>query len=138
MVSDALHPHRHRDGTAADHGAGTAMVVGLVAVVAMAGLTMLGAGQALVRGQQLAAGADAAALAAADVLLGWAPGDPCVVAERVAAAHGGRLSACDAEGLSVTVRVEGRILGLAVSRTARAGAPDAQHESSRQSCVSCA
>lgn len=107
-----------------DTGAGSALVVGLVAVVAITGVALLGAGNALVRGQQLTAAADAAALAAADVLLGWAPGDPCAAAERVAAAHDARLAACAAEGLSVIVRVETGILGLMVSRSARAGPPD--------------
>jgi secretion/DNA translocation related TadE-like protein len=107
-----------------DTGAGSALVVGLVAVVAITGVALLGAGSALVRGQQLTAAADAAALAAADVLLGWAPGDPCAAAERVAAAHEVRLSACAAEGLSMIVRVETGILGLTVSRSARAGPPD--------------
>lgn len=119
-------------------GAGSALVVGLVAVVAITGLTLLGAGHALVRGQQVTAAADAAALAAADVLLGWAPGDPCDVAERVAAAHRVRLSECGAEGLSVVVRVETGILGIMVSRSARAGAPDALRKRSAESCVWCA
>lgn len=105
-------------------GAGSALVVGLVAVVAIAGFTLLGAGNALVRGQQVTAAADAAALAAADVLLGWAPGDPCAVSERVAAAHGVRLSACAVNGLSMVVRVEASILSLTVSRSARAGPPE--------------
>ncbi len=107
-----------------DTGTGSALVVGLVAVVAITGVALLGAGSALARGQQLTAAADAAALAAADVLLGWAPGDPCAVAERVAAAHEVRLSACAAEGLSMIVRVETGILGLTVSRSARAGPPE--------------
>ncbi len=107
-----------------DAGAGSALVIGLIAIVAIAGATLLGAGHALVRGQQVAAAADAAALAAADVQLGWAPGDPCAVAERVAAVHEVRLSACVAEGLSMIVRVETGILGLTVSRSARAGPLD--------------
>ena len=119
-------------------GAGSMLVVGLVAVVAISGLTLLGAGHALVRGQQVTAAADAAALAAADVLLGWVPGGPCEVAERVAAAHRVRLSQCVAEGLSVVVRVETGILGIIVSRSARAGAPDALRERSAESCVWCA
>jgi secretion/DNA translocation related TadE-like protein len=113
-----------------DRGAGTALVVGLVAVVVIAGSALVGAGGALVRGQQVTAAADAAALAAADVLLGWAPGDPCAVAERVASAHDVRLSGCAAHGLSVLVRVEASILGVTVSRSARAGAPQALHERS--------
>lgn len=112
-------------GPARDIGAGSALVVGLVAVVTITGFTLLGGGLALLRGQQVTAAADAAALAAADVQLGWAPGDPCAVAERVAEAHDVRLSACAAEGLSMVVRVETGILGLTVSRSARAGPPDA-------------
>ena len=109
-----------------DTGTGSALVVGLIAVVSIAGAAVLSAGLALVRGQHVAAAADAAALAAADVQLGWVPGDPCAVAERVAAAHEVRLSACAAEGLNMIVRVETGILGLTVSRSARAGPPDGQ------------
>ncbi len=111
-------------GEAGDAGAGSALVVGLVGVVAICGLTVLGGAHALVRGQLVTSAADAAALAAGDVLLGWAPGDPCAAAERVATAHGVRLSACAAEGLSMRVRVETGILGITVSRVAHAGAPD--------------
>jgi secretion/DNA translocation related TadE-like protein len=117
-------PRRAHNTTRGDHGAGSALVIGLVAVVTVAGLTMLGGGHALARGQLLTAAADAAALAAGDVMLGWAPGDPCVVAERVATAHRVRLSACAADGLSMVVRVEASILGLTISRSARAGPPE--------------
>jgi secretion/DNA translocation related TadE-like protein len=105
-----------------DRGAGSVLIVGLVAVVLVAGLTVLGAAHGVVRGQQLAAAADAAALAAADVLLGWVPGEPCAVAQRLAEAHDARLADCRDEGLSVVVRVEASILGLVVARSARAGA----------------
>ncbi len=108
----------------ADRGAGSVLVVALVSIVLIAGLTVLGAAHALVRGQQVSAAADAAALAAADVLLGWAPGEPCAVARRLAEAHAVRLADCRDEGLSVVVRVETGILGLVVARSARAGAPD--------------
>ena len=102
------------------------LIVALGAVVSIAGLTVLGAADALVRGQQLTAAADAAALAAADVLLGWSPGDPCAVAQRVAEAHSARLNACGSEGLTVLVRVEASILGMPLSRSARAGPADAR------------
>lgn len=111
--------------SADDAGAGSALIIGLVSVVCIAGATVLGASQAFVRAQQLTSAADAAALAAADAQLGWAPDDPCVVAERVATAHRVRLSTCVAEGLSMVVRVEASILGLTVVRSARAGPPDA-------------
>lgn len=109
-----------------DRGAGSVLVVALIAVVLIAGLTVLAAAHALVRGQQVSAAADAAALAAADVVLGWAPGEPCAVAQRLAEAHAVRLADCRNEGLTVVVRVEASILGLVVGRSARAGPPDAQ------------
>lgn len=111
-------------GRPRDRGAGSVLVIALVAAVATAGITTLGAARALVRDQQVTAGADAAALAAGDVLLGWVAGEPCAIAQRVAEAHAARLAECVSEGLSVRVRVEASILGLTISRTARAGAPD--------------
>ncbi len=107
-----------------DHGAGTPLTVGLIAVVCAAGLAMLGGAQALARGQQLSAAADAAALAAADVQLGWVAGEPCDVADQIALAHAARLVECRGEGLTVVVRVEAGILGMTISRSARAGPPD--------------
>jgi secretion/DNA translocation related TadE-like protein len=104
-----------------ESGAGSVLVVALIAVVAFAGLTLIGAAQALVRGQQVSAGADSAALAAADVLLGWVAGEPCVVAQQVAEAHSARLVECVSTGLTVQVRVEASIFGVTVSRSARAG-----------------
>lgn len=109
-----------------DRGAGSILIVGLIAVAALAGLTMVAAAHGLARSQQVAAAADAAALGAADVLLGWAPGDPCDVAQRIAAAHAVRLSECRSEALTVVVRVEAGILGMTVVRSARAGPPDAE------------
>lgn len=108
-----------------DRGAGSVLVVALVAVFALAGLTVLGGAHALVRGQQLSAAADAAALAAGDALLGWVGGEPCDRARRVAEAHAVTLADCSSEGLTVLVRVEAGILGLTVERSARAGAADA-------------
>lgn len=107
-----------------DRGAGSALLVGVVSVVALAGLTLVGASVGLARGQQLTAAADAAALAAGDVLLGWVAGEPCAAAARVAAAHSAWVLDCTSEGLTVTVRVGASILGLGVERTARAGAAD--------------
>lgn len=108
----------------AERGAGTVLVVALVTVVLIVGLTLVTAGVGLARGQRLSAAADAAALAAGDVLLGWVAGEPCGVAARVAAAHDARLLSCDSAGLAVTVRVGASILGIAVERSARAGAVD--------------
>ncbi|WP_439565668.1 Rv3654c family TadE-like protein [Microcella sp.] len=115
---------RGRSRSADERGAGSVLVVALVAVIALAGLTALGGAHALVRGQRLSAAADAAALAAGDALLGWVAGEPCTLAQRVAEAHAVRLAECSSEGLTVLVRVESSILGLIVSRSARAGPPE--------------
>ncbi len=122
---------------ASDRGAGAVLVLGLVAVVASVGLTMVGAGHALVRAQQVTAAADAGALAAADVLLGWVAGDPCAVAQNVVAAHDATLAACRVEGLTVLVRAEAGILGMLVQRSARAGPPMAAQAAWSESCVWC-
>jgi secretion/DNA translocation related TadE-like protein len=73
--------------------------------------------------ETLAASADAAALAGADVATGIAPGIPCDVAARLAAANGGSLDACEVDGLVVTVRTAGHFLGLKLTATATAGPP---------------
>lgn len=109
-----------------DRGAGSILVVALIAVAAAAGLSLAAVAHGLARSQQLTAAADAAALGAADVLLGWVPGDPCAVAQRVAAAHAARVTECRSEGLTVLVRVDASILGMTVVRSARAGPPDAR------------
>lgn len=109
-----------------DRGAGSILVVALIAVAAAAGLSLATVAHGLARSQQVTAAADAAALGAADVLLGWVPGDPCAVAQRVAAAHAARLTECRSEGLTVLVRVDASILGMTVVRSARAGPPDAR------------
>ena len=115
-----------RTGACDDRGAGSLLIVALITVAAIAGLTLTTAAHGVARSQQVTAAADAAALAAGDVLLGWVPGDPCAVAQRVAAAHAARLTECRSEGLTVVVRVEARILGMTVVRSARAGPPDAE------------
>lgn len=109
-----------------DRGAGSILVVALIAVAASAGLSLATVAHGLARSQQVTAAADAAALGAADVLLGWVPGDPCAVAQRVAAAHAARVTECRSEGLTVLVRVDASILGMTVVRSARAGPPDAR------------
>ena len=121
-----------------DTGAGTPLVLGLIAVVVSASLLLLGAGAAVAQSSRLAHTADAAALAAGDTLLGWFGGDPCAAAERVATAHGAQLTRCTARGLSVTVTVRQSILSLPIERTSRAGAPDARSLPPSTDCVWCA
>jgi hypothetical protein len=56
---------------------------------------------------------------------GIAPGIPCDVAARLAAANGGSLDACEVDGLVVTVRTDGHFLGVKLAATATAGPPRA-------------
>jgi len=108
-----------------DGGAGAVLGVALVAVVVCVTAMALPLYALLVARQALAGAADAAALAAADVRVGILPGDPCAVAETVAAANGADLSGCVIDGLVVTVTVSGTVAGFAVGVSATAGPPGA-------------
>lgn len=121
-----------------ERGAGTPLVVGLLAVIAIAGVTLVTAAGGFAAAQRVSAAADASALAAADVMLGWAPGEPCSVAERVAHAHETTLTVCRSEGISMVVTVRARVLGVVIERSARAGPPGAAEVRTRASCVWCA
>ncbi len=115
---------RQRLVTGRDRGAATPLVVGAIAASVLLATLLLGVGAALADASRLAHTADGAALAAADTLLGWLPGEPCTAAERVAAAHGAKVSACDIGEVSVLVTVRRSILSMPVERSARAGAAD--------------
>lgn len=67
--------------------------------------------------------AAAAALGAADVASGIAPGSPCATAAAVAAANGASAAACQLDGLVVTVRLDREYLGLQLAASATAGPP---------------
>ena len=121
----------------ADRGAGTPLIVGVLAAVVIAGLALVGAASAVSGAQRVGAAADAAALAAADVMLGWIAGDPCEIAARVARAHDTALVGCRTEGFSMIVTVRATVLSVAVERTARAGPPGAREVRTRAPCVWC-
>lgn len=100
---------------------GSIVVLGAaVGLVAVAGTAITALGALTVR-QSVAGAADAAALAAADVAIGLAPGLPCEVGATVARANGAGLSACEPDGLVVTVTVTRWVLGIPVSVSATAG-----------------
>lgn len=105
--------------------AGTTISAGMLAVAAALSLGLAGVGGAAVTAQRAAGAADAAALAAADAASGAvaADGGPCALAERVAAASGAHLTACEVSGLVATVTVEAKYAGLAAVSRARAGPP---------------
>ena len=103
----------------------SALVVGLVAAVAVMGLTVLSSGALLIERHRVASAADAVALVAADTAAGLVPGSPCEVAARLAEASRVHLAACLIEGTTVTVRTRslGRLALIGTSATA--GQPQA-------------
>lgn len=103
-------------GRSSERGSGTVLAVGTVAVL----LLLLGVvhlvSVSAASAAQAARAADLSALAGADVARGLAPGDPCTVAEEVAARNGATLEACAVDGASGTeVTVETSVDAL--SRT---------------------
>lgn len=106
-----------------DAGAGSVLALAVVGVTVVCALAALGLGSALVVRQRVVAAADAAALAAADTLLGVVPGDPCARAAEVAQAHRVALAECRLDGAEARVRVGSSVLGLPISVESRAGPP---------------
>jgi secretion/DNA translocation related TadE-like protein len=98
-------------------------MVGVLGVVGLTGAASMLAGAALAESHRIALAADLAALAGADVALGWAPGEPCAVAERVAVANRAPLAQCELEGLDLVVTATGSALGVHLQRSSRAGPP---------------
>ncbi|WJL96219.1 helicase [Microbacterium sp. ET2] len=103
--------------------AGTSLAVGVVGMTAALAVGLVAVGGAAVQAQRVAGVADAAALAAADAASGVLAGAPCERAAQMAATIGGELTRCELDDLVATVSVEGRVLGLPVSASARAGPP---------------
>jgi secretion/DNA translocation related TadE-like protein len=103
--------------------------VGLVAAIVCATAMLVPLYTVLVEKRAMAGAADAAALAAADARSGLVGGDPCALAASVARANGAELTACDLDGLVVTVAVSTSVAGFAVPGIATAGPPDADDNS---------
>lgn len=103
---------------------GSAVLVALLAVAAaiLCGALLVALQLGVLR-HRAAAAADAAAVAAADVLRGIAPGAPCRSAARVAAAHGAELAACSVHGFDVSVMIRLAAPTGAIGARARAGPP---------------
>jgi secretion/DNA translocation related TadE-like protein len=108
-------------------GAGSILVVAILAAVLSLSALSVPLYSVLALKGVAGGAADAAALAAADVAIGRAPGVPCVAAARVAEANGTILAACQPDGLVVTVRVEAAVLGFTVAAAASAG-PSAEED----------
>ena len=108
-----------------ERGSGTVYALGVIAVLLAAAVGIAGLIQAQSATGRARAAADLAAISGATVLSSVvAPGDPCAMAGRVAAANGALMSACsvDGEDVTVAVTVPTTILGLPRQATARARA----------------
>ena len=105
--------------------AGTALAAGILTVAASLSLGLAAVGGGGGPPPRPARGAAAAALAAADATSGAivTGEEPCALAARVAAAAGGRLSACTLDDFAATVEVRSAYAGLVAASRARAGQP---------------
>lgn len=108
-----------------DRGSATIYALALLAVLAAVALAAAAVGGAMVARHHAMTAADLTALGAADALA-RADGDPCGVAERIAARHEVELLGCVLDGLVVDVVVGARVgglapLGLVAQMRARAG-----------------
>lgn len=104
-----------------DTGAGGVLAIAIVGATMVATIGILTLGAALVTRQGVAAAADAAALAAADAMLGAVPGEPCTLAAEVALANTASLVACRIDGAEVYVTAQAAFAGIPVAVSARAG-----------------
>lgn len=105
---------------------GSVVTAGIVSALLGVSLTVTGAGATLIHGQITHGAADAAALAAADALVGLSSGDPCTRATEIAKLNGVTLTNCSVEKTSVVVRVASTSLGIRLDSTARAGLSSAR------------
>lgn len=112
---------RHEDLRRDERGAGSVIAVGIMAASLSLAALSIPLYSVLAARQAVAGAADAAALAAADVVIGLLPGVPCAAAATVAAANRTKLLACQPDGLVVTVRAAAYVFGFEVTALATAG-----------------
>lgn len=109
---------------AGERGSAGVLVVGwMMALVLLTGV-MLEVSSQLLTHHRLTAATDRAALAAADVLLGVAPGLPCVIARETLGAERFALATCEVGIESVRVSATVSRAGFVHHARARAGVPD--------------
>jgi secretion/DNA translocation related TadE-like protein len=107
-------------------GAGSILALAVLAAAVVLALAMVGLGAGLVVRQRTIGAADAAALAAADVLLGAAPGDPCTVASSIAQRNGAVLESCEVDGFIATVTTGSQLAGVPIRARSSAGPESAR------------
>lgn len=94
----------------------------------MLALAVVGAASAVEARERLAGAADAAALAAADAVLGWIDSEPCDAVDRIAATVDADVQTCEFDIVTGEARViltSGTVLGVVEVRS-RAGPLDAE------------
>jgi Flp pilus assembly protein TadG len=96
---------------------------GAICAIGIAAAGLVGIGAAAAESQRASGIADAAALAAAETLAGFAAGEPCERAHRVAASQSGSVTGFGHDGLVATVTVRTRFGAIPVAAVARAGPP---------------
>jgi secretion/DNA translocation related TadE-like protein len=106
-----------------EHGAGSVLALAAVAVTVTLTTAAVAVAGAWGARQLAGVAADAAALAAADVAVGRASGDPCDRAAEVAAANGASVTGCAVKGVIVTIDVSVPYHGWQTHASARAGPP---------------
>ena len=107
----------------ADRGSGGVLaLVILLAAICLAAMVIVGT-SAVAGGAKAASAADSAALAGASVAAGFADGEPCAAADRVATASGAVVTECHVAGTTVTVVCEVRVGGIPVLAASSAGQP---------------
>lgn len=111
---------RRGDG---ERGAGSMLMLGVLASVVLLTVVTVPLLGLLAVGQGVQNAADAAALAAADTASGAVSGFPCAAAAQTAVVNGAAVTACVVEGLIVTVSVHRNYLGFHIPARARAGPP---------------
>ncbi len=115
-------PHQAARRRASDEtGAGGAFALAVVTATVVCALAVVSLAGGLVTRQRVVAAADAAALAAADALVGAIPGEPCTLAEQVATAHRVVLDACLLEGAEALVSTRLDVVGVPIRARSRAG-----------------
>ncbi len=120
---------------AGDDGAGSVLIVMLVAAVMLLTGLALPLNQALTLRQRVANAADAAALAAADTASGLSAGYPCENAAEAARLNGAQLGECVLDAMEARVTATAVVLGMTVTVEARAGPPEHEATSSPDAAV---
>jgi secretion/DNA translocation related TadE-like protein len=112
----------------ADDGSATVLLAAVLGVGVLTASTALAAAGHRTLAVRADGAADAAALAAAAAASGLVAGEPCAVAERVAAANGAALSTCGRTATTARVRVVVGTGPFAVGAVAVAGPADGPPE----------